>query len=31
MNKNKDFLMSNFLPAYIKEIYVREDVVKLEK
>jgi hypothetical protein len=31
MNKNKDFLMARFLPQYTKEIYVREDVVKLEK
>jgi hypothetical protein len=31
MNKNKDFLTAKFLPLFTKEIYVREDVVKLEK
>ena len=31
MNRNKAFLMSKFLPEYIKEIFVREDALKLEK
>ena len=30
MNRNKDFLTSKFLPDFTKEIYVREDVVKLQ-
>jgi hypothetical protein len=31
MNRNKNFLTRTFSPEYTKEIYVREDTVKLEK
>lgn len=31
MNRNKSFLTHSFLPETTKEIYVREDVVRLEK